>query len=62
MNRRFGGGLAVGDVIQYHKIVAGAVESTVSCGTITTLGTGDNINAVQKSAVTYSCGDTTHCP
>ena len=67
MNRRFGGGLAVGDVIQYHRITnpqtsTASVDPTVHCGTITSLGQGVTINAVQKSAVTYACNDATHCP
>ena len=67
MNRRFGGGLAVGDVIQYHRITnpqtsTASVDPTVHCGTITSLGQGVTINAVQKSPVTYACNDATHCP
>jgi len=67
MNRRFGGGLSVGDVIQYHRITnpqtsTASVDPTVHCGTISSLGQGVTINAVQKSAVTYACNDATHCP
>lgn len=63
MNDRFSQNV-VGDVIQYRRInfSTNTVDPLIYCGTITALGTGTDVNAQQQGAVSYSCGDTTHCP
>ncbi len=64
MNDRFNGANAVGDVIQYKRVnfTNNTVDPLIYCGTITALGTGTDVNAMQEGAISYSCGDTTHCP
>lgn len=61
-NERFGGGPGVGDVLQFNKIIGGVVQSSVSCGTITSTGSGGDTNAIQYSGITRACDDSTHCP
>jgi len=63
MNDRFSQN-SVGDVIQYKRVnfTTNTVDPLIYCGTITALGTGTDVNAQQHGAISYSCGDTTHCP
>lgn len=63
MNDRFSQN-SVGDVIQYRRVdfSTNTVDPLLYCGTITSLGTGTDVNAQQHSQVNYSCGDATNCP
>jgi len=61
-NERFGTNPGIGQVLEYNKVVGGVTETSHSCGTITSLGSGVTTNGIQKSILTRACDDSTHCP
>lgn len=56
------GSFIVGDVVQYQTLNPTTGPSGITkCGTITSIGSGVNTNAVLMSDIIRVCGDTTHC-
>lgn len=56
------GSFIVGDTVQYQTFDPITGPSGITkCGTITSIGSGVNINAVLMSDIIRECGDTTHC-